>query len=179
MNCPAAGDLGDSVVLPRASPHPMHRFRAFSLVELLVVIGIIGILLAILLPLTAKARQSAKVVQCGSNLHQIGAGLTRYFNDFRHLPVRTGTLEFSNPHVFCFRALTPSVGDLMEKYIGPRQVLYCPANTLDRNPEKWWPYTTGTIAGTYQYPFWLDKTMWMIDMPDYRKLTSDRVLAAD
>ena len=57
--------------------------------------------------------------------------------------------------------------------------MYCPANSLDRTPERWWPYTTGTIAGTYQYPFLLAPLFWMIDRPDYRRLSSDRILAAD
>ena len=59
-------------------------------------------------------------------------------------------------------------------------MLYCPANTLDRTVENWWPFKwSGTIAGTYQYPFWLNQYMWMIARPDYHKLTSQRILAAD
>jgi prepilin-type processing-associated H-X9-DG protein len=152
---------------------------AFTLVELLMVIGIIGILIAILLPVVGKARASARVAQCGSNLRQVGVGLVRYFNDFKHLPARTGVLEVANPHVFKYVTHPDSVAESMEQYVGSRQVLYCPANTLSRNVESWWPYTSGTIAGTYQYPFWLRNSLWMIAKPDYQKLTSDRLLAAD
>jgi prepilin-type N-terminal cleavage/methylation domain-containing protein len=58
----------------------------FTLVELLVVIGIISVLIAMLLPALNKARQSAQTVRCLSNLRQIGQGLLMYSSDFHNFP---------------------------------------------------------------------------------------------
>src|SRR4051812_10967400 len=53
----------------------------FTLVEILVVVGIISILLAILLPALGKAREQAKIAMCLSNLHQLGSVQTAYLSD--------------------------------------------------------------------------------------------------
>ena len=57
------------------------RQHAFTLVELLVVVGIIAVLLALLLPAMNKARESARAVACASNLRQIGMGMVMYVNE--------------------------------------------------------------------------------------------------
>jgi prepilin-type N-terminal cleavage/methylation domain-containing protein len=56
--------------------------RAFTLIELLVVIAIIAILAAILFPVFAQARESARKAACTSNMKQLGLALQSYAQDY-------------------------------------------------------------------------------------------------
>jgi prepilin-type N-terminal cleavage/methylation domain-containing protein/prepilin-type processing-associated H-X9-DG protein len=68
----------------------MKRRRAFTLIELLIVVAIIAILAAMLFPVFARAREKARETACASNLMQIGKALSMYQQDFdeRMCPTR-------------------------------------------------------------------------------------------
>src|SRR5438105_6866956 len=71
------------------TPHPRVRPQSagFTLVELLVVIGIIALLISILLPVLGRARESAIAIQCMSNLRQIAVADQMYVNQYNwHMP---------------------------------------------------------------------------------------------
>lgn len=85
-----------ATVSPSELKHAGSRKPGFTLVELLVVIGIIALLISILLPALSRARQAANLLVCQSNLRQIGYANLLYAQDskglacFGNIPITTG-----------------------------------------------------------------------------------------
>ena len=82
--------------------HAFYR-NAFTLIEILVVLAIIGVLAAILFPVFSSARESARMATCSSNLKQIYLGTQLYMKDsnnhYPRLPVSCGWATLVYPYV--------------------------------------------------------------------------------
>jgi prepilin-type N-terminal cleavage/methylation domain-containing protein len=118
-----------------------HR-RGFTLVELLVVIGIIALLIAMLMPALRKARMQANSVRCQSNLRQIGTVLQMYGLDWKGwiYPPKMGYGGAWPNHpypserwpvvAFKIRPVNPQTNPEVESEWMP-QVMLCPADDLN------------------------------------------------
>ncbi|HEX4412041.1 MAG TPA: DUF1559 domain-containing protein, partial [Lacipirellulaceae bacterium] len=65
------------------------RTRAFTLIELMIVVAIIGALVAILLPAIQMAREASRRGSCQNNLHQVGLAIESFEGRQRHYPIGT------------------------------------------------------------------------------------------
>jgi prepilin-type N-terminal cleavage/methylation domain-containing protein/prepilin-type processing-associated H-X9-DG protein len=123
----------------------MTRKPGFTLVELLVVIGIIAVLVAILLPALGRARESARTVACASQLRQIGLAIQMYANDyngfFPHRGVGGGsTWRFNPPHPMAW----------IRNYSWPERIVL--HGTIKQDVPDWMVHYPVTGVGMFRCP---------------------------
>ena len=93
---------------------PLKKRSAFTLVELLIVIGIIVVLIALLLPAVQRIQETASQTTCKNNLRQLGIALTNYHASSQRFPPGV------NPAVVLPPASFPVPGLSWTKYILPQ-----------------------------------------------------------
>jgi prepilin-type N-terminal cleavage/methylation domain-containing protein/prepilin-type processing-associated H-X9-DG protein len=118
-----------------------RRERGFTLIELLVVIAIIAILAAILFPVFARARESARRTGCLSNMKQVTTGIMMYSQDYDE------TMPYQQDGDICDYGKSPHavwINSTMP-YVKNKQVYYCPS------ADKWPPMPTDVSDSVYWY----------------------------
>jgi len=159
-----------------------HRKRpAFTLVELLVVIGIIAVLIGILLPALSRARQQATSVQCLSNLRQIGTAARMYAN-FNRGQLPPDATRFANLDKFNDYFGLPDAAqkryairdEMLKNVSGQAKVFFCPSNDLPARATgpgsngPWTPPDFVLSDGTYscgRFGYWWVANPWFDTVP--------------
>lgn len=123
-----------------------NRHKGFTLIELLVVIAIISILAAILFPVFARARESARRASCMSNLKQAGLAFMQYTQDYDE------RFPFSyNGATGWDTAIAPYLGIKVGVENAPL-VLQCPSDSITRLGPPDYPQFEGWQPRTYAMP---------------------------
>ena len=113
-----------------------RRTAAFTLVELLVVVAIIGVLAALLMPAISRANDKAKSIVCISQLRQLGLAVRTYADDHQN---RLPSAELLPSQPIDTNAPLPRISQVLSPYLGKASgateslsVFKCPSDTPGR-----------------------------------------------
>ena len=112
--------------------------RGFTLIELLVVIAIIAILAAILFPVFAQARETARKASCQANLKQIGSGWMMYVQDYDE----RAPMNIWNSRVGGGTWMNQIMFSRIQPYVKNLGILWCPSDAYPEDVNDW----TGLLA---------------------------------
>jgi prepilin-type N-terminal cleavage/methylation domain-containing protein len=142
--------------------------HAFTLLELLVVIGIIAVLISLLLPALTGARESATQVRCKNQMRQMITGMLCYAIDNDGMfPNRTAN-GIGYPHQLkrTTNGKYDFIGPFVVRYLGdPNKIMYCPAQ-FDQFPLAYDPNSTGDQWMSYQYHVFPGPGNWKVPWVD-------------
>jgi prepilin-type N-terminal cleavage/methylation domain-containing protein/prepilin-type processing-associated H-X9-DG protein len=110
--------------------------RAFTLIEILVVIGVLALLAALLFPVFAQARARTRQTACASNLRQLGQAMALYSSDFERFPRGLDPADKYTPQIWQFfpgglqiMNETPLLPEVMKPYVNDQRLWQCAADT--------------------------------------------------
>jgi prepilin-type N-terminal cleavage/methylation domain-containing protein len=143
--------------------------HGFTLVELLVVVGIIAVLVSILMPSLGRAREAANQTKCLSNLRQLGTAFIMYANENQGKFPYAAQYDMPRPEDFIWWQETPYLGRTMTFYKQSAIARYlshgtlskdyfiCPSDDVQQRPAH------GTGGGCYRFSYTMNS--WMADSP--------------
>ena len=131
------------------------RPRAFTLVELLVVVAIIALLVSILMPSLSKAKEQTRRVLCASNLRNCGTALSIYTAENRgYFPPAYHNDRSYQACIYRSRSMDWDLRDYIRPYIGDFNLWKCPALPMTTSIGDYPPgnvFTDCTSYATYRY----------------------------
>jgi prepilin-type processing-associated H-X9-DG protein/prepilin-type N-terminal cleavage/methylation domain-containing protein len=172
--------LGDCVPTDDGLGERHYSRKAFSLIEILVVIGVIGVLVILAMPVYNKTIAKAGAAHCAGNLRQIGAGFFQYLSDHGELPYYVDSITrwvdgsedprsfFAGPYLDA-RARDPNRGSTISPLRG---IFDCP--TMKSKTPRWVGFNyaynitlTGRRPGSFSHP---SRTVLAVEGGDYTRI---------
>jgi len=159
------GLVETSAVQPREARGAFCRRSAFSIIELLVVIGILALLMGLILPAIQRVREAANNLSCKSNLRSIGLAFQLYANNHRAYPMGgCAEAHFARSWSFHFNPTAPPVPTTRERQNWGWAYQILPSVGLE---SQWAVPDTVTIPAGARPPYVVPPRPYQIEVPFY------------